>query len=69
MVGRWAPSDLDDDLLDVRVHQAVGMIIAQVSCGTRGALARLRMRSYATKQSLHDTALDVFDRRARFSRS
>ena len=45
------------------------MIIAEVSCGTRGALARLRMRSYATEQSLHDTALDVIDGRTRFSRS
>jgi AmiR/NasT family two-component response regulator len=52
--------------LSNRVHQATGMIAAQVHCDTSEALARLKTRSAARGQTLDETALDVLDRVVRF---
>jgi AmiR/NasT family two-component response regulator len=55
-----------DDALTVAVHQATGMIAAQADCTVEEAFHRLRIRAAAMDQSVHDTALDVLDRRIRF---
>jgi hypothetical protein len=52
--------------LSSRVHQATGMISAQVHCGTGEALDRLKIRSAARGQTLDETARDVLDRVIRF---
>ncbi len=58
--GRW------DDSLSKNVHQAMGMIAAQVGCDVDEALARLKIRAEAMGQSLEHTALDVLDCVIRF---
>ena len=45
--------------LSTRVHQATGMVAAQVHCDTSEALERLKIRSAAGYQTLDETALDV----------
>jgi hypothetical protein len=57
---------LSDDSLSKNVHQAVGMIAAQVDCDVDEALARLKIRADAMGQTLELTALDVLDRVIRF---
>jgi hypothetical protein len=57
---------LSDDSLSKNVHQATGMIAAQVNCDVDEALARLKIRADAMGQSLEHTALDVLDRVIRF---
>ena len=52
--------------LSNRVHQATGMIAAQVHCDTSEALDRLKIRSAARGQTLEETADDVLDRVIRF---
>jgi AmiR/NasT family two-component response regulator len=49
------------------VHQATGMVAAQLDCDTTEALGRLRIRAVATSQALEDLALDVLDGMVRFS--
>jgi ANTAR domain len=49
-----------------RVHQATGMIAAQIPCDTGEAFDRLKLRSAAQGQSLDETALDVLDGVIRF---
>lgn len=48
------------------VHQATGMVSAQLAVPTRQASIRLRARAYATERSLDDVAGDVVARRLRF---
>ena len=48
------------------VHEAIGMIAAQLDCDATEALARLRIRAEATGQTLENMALDVLDGLARF---
>ncbi|MDP9333742.1 MAG: ANTAR domain-containing protein [Actinomycetota bacterium] len=43
------------------VHQATGMVAAQLDCDVTEALARLRIRADATGQTLKNIALDVLD--------
>lgn len=50
-----------------RVHQATGMVAAQLDCSTLEALGRLIVRANATNVSVEDVALDVIDRVLRFS--
>ena len=48
------------------VHQATGMIIAQLGVTAAVALTRLRARAYAHDRRLRDVAADVVARRLRF---
>ncbi|HEV7526357.1 MAG TPA: ANTAR domain-containing protein [Acidimicrobiia bacterium] len=52
----------------VAVHQATGMIAAQVGCDVAEAFHRLTIRAAATGQTRHELALDVLDRVVRFHR-
>ncbi|MEZ3180171.1 GAF and ANTAR domain-containing protein [Streptomyces pimonensis] len=49
-----------------RVHQAVGMIMAQLGVGADEALARLRADAFAHDRTALEVALDVVARRRRF---
>lgn len=48
------------------VHQATGMIVAQLDVGAEEAFVRLRARAYADGRTVEDVARDVVDRRVRF---
>jgi hypothetical protein len=56
------------DLSDYRavVHQATGMISAQLDCGIEEALVRLRGRAFATEQPIEQMAEDVVAGSLRF---
>jgi hypothetical protein len=47
------------------VHQATGMIIAQLDVSATVALARLRAHAYSSNRRLRDVATDVVARRLR----
>lgn len=49
------------------VHQATGMITAQMGVTATVAFARLRAYAFAHDQLLHDVARDVVERRLRFA--
>jgi hypothetical protein len=49
------------------VHQATGMVLAQLSISATDALARLRGHAFATERLLIDVARDVVDRRLVFT--
>ncbi len=49
------------------VHQAVGMVLAQVGTDTAGAFALLRARAFAENRSVTAVALDVLARRITFA--
>ncbi len=53
----------DDRLV---IHQATGMIAAQLDDTIANALARLRADAFARGRSMYDVALDVVERRVRF---
>ena len=57
-----------DEDLSVAVHQAAGMIAVQADCEISEALNRLKIRSEAAGQTLHETALEVLERVIRFDR-
>jgi len=64
-----APPDWprDDPTVDrAQVHQATGMIIAQLGVRPDEAFARLRAHAYAHDRRLGDVARDVVQRRLRF---
>jgi hypothetical protein len=48
------------------VHQATGMIAAQLDDTIANALARLRAAAFASGRSMYDIAQDVVERRVRF---
>ena len=48
------------------VHQATGMIAAQINDTTSNALARLRAAAFASGRPMHEIARDVVERRVRF---
>jgi hypothetical protein len=50
------------------VHQATGMVIAQIGVSAAVALIRLRAYAYSHDERLHDVAADVVARRLRFER-
>ncbi len=56
------------DVTDLRtvVHQATGMISAQLDCGLDDALARLRGFAFASDRPIADVAGEVVDRCLRF---
>ncbi|WP_253195375.1 GAF and ANTAR domain-containing protein [Streptomyces sp. JHA26] len=60
------PSGLTDD--HDEVHQAVGMIMAQLGVGSDEALARLRGAAFARGRTARDVAHDVLTHRHRFDR-
>lgn len=49
------------------VHQATGMVSAQLELALADALARLRARAFAGNRSIYEVALDVVERRYRFT--
>jgi len=49
------------------VHQATGMVLAQLGVGTQEALARMRGHAFAEQRLLIDVARDVVSRRLRFT--
>ena len=51
------------------VHQAAGMVSAQMDCTVAEALDRLRADAFASGRRLDDVAADVVDRRLRFHHS
>ncbi len=57
---------MNPDYLGVHVHQATGMIAAQVGCDISEAYGRLQIRADAMDQSVEETALDVLDGVIRF---
>ena len=48
------------------VHQASGMVAAQLQVSVREALVRLRAYAFGNNHSLTDVAKDVLDRKLRF---
>lgn len=48
------------------IHQATGMIAAQLDDTIANALARLRAAAFASERSMYDIAQDVVQRRVRF---
>jgi AmiR/NasT family two-component response regulator len=48
------------------IHQATGMIAAQVNNTVSNALARLRAAAFASGRPMDDIAQDVVERRMRF---
>ena len=48
------------------IHQATGMIAAQLNDTTSNALARLRAAAFASGRPMYDIAQDVVERRVRF---
>jgi hypothetical protein len=50
------------------VHQATGMVGAQLEVDLAEAIARIRARAFGTGQSVYDLAVDVVERRLRFER-
>lgn len=62
----WAMDGGPDEILSYRIHQATGMVAAQVGCGIDEALARLKIRANSKGQVLEETALDVLDGEVRF---
>ena len=51
----------------LQVHQATGMVQAQLDVPTEAAFAMLRARAFASGRSLVDVATDVVERRLRFT--
>ncbi|MEV6521045.1 GAF and ANTAR domain-containing protein [Longispora sp. NPDC051575] len=51
---------------DAQVHQATGMVLAQLGVSAEVAFARLRAHAYAQDRLLRDVARDVVGRRLRF---
>ena len=61
----WAESDVRGQ--QARVHQATGMIAAQLDSSMADALARLRGQAFSTGSTIHDVADEVLGRRLRFT--
>lgn len=72
MTGASAHADADLDMSDgwssrSLVHQATGMVMAQVRVAAEDALAILRGHAYAMATDVNDVAERVVDRRINFS--
>ncbi len=62
------PNDLDTrTLYQPQVHQATGMVQVQLDVSTEEAFLMLRARAFASGRPLTDVAIDVVERRLRFS--
>jgi len=57
-----------DDWFDLPpyVHQAAGMVAAQLNCDVEEAMTRLRVRAASLGRPVEQLALDVLDRVERF---
>jgi hypothetical protein len=65
--GRGLAELLDTGGTDrIVIHQATGMIAAQLNETTSNALARLRAAAFASGRPMYDIAQDVVERRVRF---
>lgn len=69
--GQYASGGLEDLLAAAGidrlvVHQATGMIAAQLDETVANALARLRAAAFTSGRSMYDLAQDVVERRVRF---
>jgi len=51
------------------VHQASGMVSAQLAIDVDDALVRIRARAFGSNRSVHDVATDIVDRRLRLEAS
>jgi hypothetical protein len=60
------PGDLTDAALRAEVHQATGMISAQLDVGIEEAFVRLQAHAYATGRRIGEVGDDVVARRLRF---
>ncbi|KAA2261386.1 ANTAR domain-containing protein [Solihabitans fulvus] len=60
------PADDGLPLRSAQVHQATGMVSAQLDIGISDAFARLRARAFADRLPLNEVAADVVARRLRF---
>jgi AmiR/NasT family two-component response regulator len=49
------------------IHQATGMVLAQLGVGATDALARMRAYAFVEQRLLGDVAHDVVSRRLRFT--
>jgi transcriptional regulator with GAF, ATPase, and Fis domain len=66
--GRPATRWLDHGLLThTTIHQATGMVLAQLGVGAPEALARMRAHAFAEHRMLIEVANDVLSRQLRFS--
>ncbi|MCU1450680.1 MAG: hypothetical protein JWP02_2850 [Acidimicrobiales bacterium] len=66
-----APGELAEGLAGewrhrARVHQATGMVAAQLGVDLAEGVARLRGAAFGAGRSVYDVAVDVVDRRIRF---
>ncbi|MGI5456385.1 GAF domain-containing protein [Streptomyces sp. CA-249302] len=59
---------LEDLATDHEIHQATGVVMAQLGVGADVALARLRARAFARDRTVTEVARDVVARRERFDR-
>jgi len=71
LTGQFAPGGLEDLLAAAGidrlvVHQATGMVAAQLDETVGNALARLRAAAFISGRSMYDLAQDVVERRVRF---
>ena len=55
-----------DGQLDSRVHQASGMVAAQLACTIAEALALMKIRAEEAAVTLEQIAIAVLDRAVRF---
>lgn len=60
------PGDLTDAALRAEVHQATGMISAQLAIGIEEAFLRLRAHAYTVGRRIGEVSDDVVNRRLRF---
>jgi AmiR/NasT family two-component response regulator len=71
---RTAPDPEGDELWDrswskrAEIHQATGMVVAQLGVSPTDAFARLRAHAFSEGVQLGDVARDVVARRLRFTR-
>jgi hypothetical protein len=62
----FAWQGIDPTAHRAQVHQATGMVLAQLGGGADAAFARLRAYAYSHDRTLGDVARDVVERRLRF---
>ncbi len=62
VTGEYATAGTDR----IVIHQATGMIAAQLDDTIANALARLRAAAFASGRPIYDLAKDVVERRVRF---
>jgi hypothetical protein len=67
--GQVAPQLDDGSGLQYVVHQASGMVAAQLEVSVGQALSRLRAYAFGNERSLREVAQDVVERRLRFDQT